>query len=162
MGALPQPQHPGRHPFFLTPQEQALAEEALRRMGAEGEAVLDGGYEDAERRCAPFCRTIFPLKRFGRMREYPVCAVRCSFRAGERPTHRDFLGSLMGPGHSAEMVGDILPGQDACDILLLREIAPFVLQNYTSAGRVFAEDCAGAPFPSASAGKSDGRRFGTL
>ena len=27
-------------------------------------------------------------------------------------------------------------GQDACDILLLREIAPFVLQNYTSAGRV--------------------------
>ncbi len=30
----------------------------------------------------------------------------------------------MGLGIRREMVGDILPGQDACDILLLREIAP--------------------------------------
>ena len=121
---------------FLTPQEQALAEEALRRMGAEGEAVLDGGYEDAERRCALFLPDYLSFEAFREDEEYPVCAVRCSFRAGERPTHRDFLGSLMGLGIRREMVGDILPGQDACDILLLREIAPFVLQNYTSAGRV--------------------------
>ena len=83
---------------FLTPQEQALAEEALRRMGAEGEAVLDGGYEDAERRCALFLPDYLSFEAFREDEEYPVCAVRCSFRAGERPTHRDFLGSLMGLG----------------------------------------------------------------
>lgn len=121
---------------FLTPQEQALAEEALRRMGAAGEAVLDGGYEDAERRCALFLPDYLSFEAFREDEDYPICAVRCSFRAGERPTHRDFLGSLMGLGIRREMVGDILPGEDACDILLQREIAPFVLQNYTGAGRV--------------------------
>ena len=63
---------------FLTPQEQALAEEALRRMGAEGEAVLDGGYEDAERRCALFLPDYLSFEAFREDEEYPVCAVRCS------------------------------------------------------------------------------------
>ena len=41
----------------------------------------------------------------------------------------------MGLGIERDMVGDILPRPGSCDIVLLREIAPYVLQNLSSAGR---------------------------
>ena len=48
---------------------------------------------------------------------------------------RDFLGALMGAGIGRETVGDICVGEGRCDFFVTAEIAPYLLQNFTSAGR---------------------------
>lgn len=119
---------------FLTPQQQRAAETLLQQSG--GSAVFAGGYEEAERRIALFLPDYLTAQWYAEDEEYPLCAVRCTYRTEDHPTHRDFLGSLMGLGIRRDTVGDILVSEGSCDILLRREILPFVLQNYTAAGRV--------------------------
>ena len=41
----------------------------------------------------------------------------------------------MGAGIARETVGDICVGKSSCDFFVTAEIAPYVLQNFTSAGR---------------------------
>lgn len=120
---------------FLTPQEQSLAETLLRQLGAAEEVSFAGGYTGAERCIALFLPDYLDDGLYAHDEEYPICAVRCTYREEDKPTHRDFLGSLMGLGIRRNMVGDILVTPESCDILLRREIMPFVLQNYISAGR---------------------------
>ncbi len=120
---------------FLTPQEQCLTRTLLQQLGAAEDVSFAGGYTDAERRIALFLPDYLDESTYACDEEYPICAVRCTYRAEDKPTHRDFLGSLMGLGIRRDMIGDILVTQESCDILLRREILPFVLQNYTGAGR---------------------------
>lgn len=120
---------------FLTPQEQSMARSLLSHLGREDAAVFAGGYEGAERQAALFLPDYLDASDYRGAEDYPLCAVRCTFRGEDRPSHRDFLGSLMGLGIRREMVGDLLVGEESCDILLKREVLSFVLQNYTSAGR---------------------------
>jgi RNA-binding protein YlmH len=61
--------------------------------------------------------------------------LRAAFRSEESLSHRDFLGALMGLGIERDLVGDIIPREGSCDMVLLKEIVPYVLQNLTSAGR---------------------------
>ena len=120
---------------FLTPREQELAKELLTSMGALEEGIFRGGYEGAERQIALFLPDYLDEKLYEEDEEFPICAVRCHYRVEDRPTHRDFLGSLMGLGIRREMVGDLLVSEGSCDLLLRREIRDFVLQNYVSSGR---------------------------
>lgn len=120
---------------FLSPQTQALAQTLLEQLGGAAQAVFTGGYDEAERRIALFLPDYLEAEWYAQDEDFPLCAVRCTYRPEDKPSHRDFLGSLMGLGVKREMVGDILPDSGSCDILLRREILPFVLQNYESAGR---------------------------
>lgn len=120
---------------FLTPQEQNLAQTLLQQIGGASGAVLSGGYDGAERKLMIFLPEYLDMEYYVQDEAYPLCAVRCMYRQEEKPTHRDFLGSLMGLGIRREMVGDILVTVGSCDIILRREILPFVVQNYISAGR---------------------------
>ncbi|MCI2057339.1 MAG: YlmH/Sll1252 family protein [Oscillibacter sp.] len=115
---------------FLSPQEQARSRDLLRLAGTEA-YTLSGGYEGAERKLLLFVPdwqqtedAIFPLR-----------CLRASFRAEYQLTHRDILGSLMGLGIVREKVGDLLVGEEGCDIVVADSIADFLLQNWTSAGR---------------------------
>ena len=65
----------------------------------------------------------------------PVVCLRASFYQNDSPSHRDFLGALMGAGISRETVGDICVGKESCDFFVTEEMAPYILQNFTSAGR---------------------------
>ena len=65
----------------------------------------------------------------------PCAAVCAEFFAGDRLSHRDFLGALMGCGIKRETVGDIYVSEGSCDFLVTREILPYLLQNFLSAGR---------------------------
>ena len=53
----------------------------------------------------------------------------------DKLTHRDFLGALMGAGIARETVGDICVGKGSCDFFVTAEIAPYILQNFLTAGR---------------------------
>lgn len=93
-----------------------------------------GGYEDAERQMLVYLPEY--LDESALMDEdSPLVCLRATFYEGDTPSHRDFLGALMGAGIARESVGDICVGKGSCDFFVTAEIAPYVLQNFISAGR---------------------------
>ena len=93
-----------------------------------------GGYADAERKMLIFLPEYLE-ENFLYGEDSPVVCLRASFYEGDTPTHRDFLGALMGAGIGRETVGDICVGKGYCDFFVTSEIAPYIEQNFLSAGR---------------------------
>ena len=119
--------------FFLELHQQALCRQAMARLG-QGEAVLAGGFPQAERRCALFLPDYWESLDQVPPEELPFQALRVEARGTKELTHRDYLGSLMGLGIRREMVGDILTGPQGADLLLMGEIVPYVAQNLQKVG----------------------------
>ncbi len=120
------------HTGFLSPRELQLAQFLF---GNEPGLYRFGGYEEAERKMYVYLPDY--LNEHALMAEdSPAICLRAVFFKDECPTHRDFLGALMGCGISRESVGDILVGDNNCDFFVTEEIAPYVLQNFENAGRV--------------------------
>ena len=93
-----------------------------------------GGYHDAQRRMLVYLPEY--LEESTLMKEdSPLVCLRATFYEGDCPSHRDFLGALIGTGIAREAVGDICVGKGTCDFFVTAEIAPYVLQNLTGAGR---------------------------
>ena len=93
-----------------------------------------GGYEGAERQMIVYLPEY--LDRDSLYEEdSPLVCLRATFYDGDTPSHRDFLGALMGEGFASETVGDICVGNGQCDFFVTAEIAPYILQNFTGAGR---------------------------
>lgn len=68
----------------------------------------------------------------------PFCVLKVHAASGigaRKLTHRDYLGSLMGLGIKREMTGDIIVRDGGADIIIIKEIADFLLMNYEKAGR---------------------------
>lgn len=121
---------PGSTPF-LSPRELELA----RYLFGEPEGLFAfGGYEDAERKMLIYLPD-YLTEDFLYEEDSPMVCLRASFYQGDSPNHRDFLGALMGAGIKRETVGDICVGKDSCDFFVTAEIAPYILQNFLSAGR---------------------------
>ena len=116
---------------FLSPRELEMA----RYLFGEPEGLYSfGGYPDAERKMLVYLPEYMEEEALY-AEDSPCIALRASFYQADTPTHRDFLGALMGCGIDRETVGDILVDKDSCDFFVTREIAPYVLQNFLSAGR---------------------------
>ena len=116
---------------FLSPREL----EMTRYLFGEQEGLLSfGGYRDAERKMLVYLPEYLEESSLYE-EDSPVVCLRAQFYEGDTPTHRDFLGALMGSGISRESVGDICVGSSSCDFFVTAEIAPYLLQNFTSAGR---------------------------
>ena len=117
---------------FLSPRELEMA----KYLFGEPEGLYAfGGYEEAERKMLVFLPDYLDT---GSLPEddCPLVCLRATFFRGESPSHRDFLGALMGVGIARETLGDICVGKESCDFFVTAEIAPYILQNFTSAGRV--------------------------
>lgn len=56
-------------------------------------------------------------------------------RSGRPLSHSDYLGALMGLGLKRSVIGDILVSEDGADIIVLTEIADYLMQTFGSAGR---------------------------
>jgi len=93
-----------------------------------------GGYEGAERRMLVYLPEYLEESSLYED-DSPLVCLRAAFYEGDSPSHRDFLGALMGAGIAREAVGDICVGSGSCDFFVTDEIAPYILQNFTSAGR---------------------------
>lgn len=116
---------------FLSPRELEMA----RFLFGEPEGLYAfGGYEEAERKMLVYLPDY--LEESALLDEDSPCAcLKAVFYQGDSPNHRDFLGALMGAGIGRETVGDICVGKEHCDFFVTTEIAPYILQNFTSAGR---------------------------
>lgn len=115
---------------FLSPREQVLTKKLLPGM----ELRFFGGAAQAERAMCCWLPDYLDDSFFFQP-DGPVAAIRAEFFEKDTLTHRDFLGGLMGIGIKRETVGDIYVGAGTCDLLVTREILPYVLDNLLSAGR---------------------------
>ena len=93
-----------------------------------------GGHPDAERRMLVYLPEYLD-DSYLMEEDSPVVCLRASFYEADTLSHRDFLGALMGAGIARETVGDICVGKGSCDFFVTAEIAPYVEQNFLSAGR---------------------------
>ena len=119
------------HTSFLSPRELELA----KYLFGEPEGLYAfGGYGDAERKMLIYLPEYLEESALYE-EDSPCICLRASFYQEDSPNHRDFLGALMGAGIGRETVGDICVGNDSCDFFVTPEIAPYILQNFTSAGR---------------------------
>lgn len=120
------------HTAFLSPRELEMTRYLLG--DAQGLHTF-GGYEDAERKMLIYLPEYLDESALTDENS-PIICLRADFYEGDTPTHRDFLGALMGAGISRESVGDICVSKGRCDFFATAQIAPYILQSFTSAGKV--------------------------
>ena len=116
---------------FLSPRELEMARYLF---GDEPGLHAFGGYGDAERKMLVFLPDYLEEENLYD-EDSPMVCLRATFFEGDTPSHRDFLGALMGSGIAREAVGDICVGKGSCDFFVTAEIAPYIEQNFLSAGR---------------------------
>ena len=116
---------------FLSPRELELARFLF---GNEPGLCAFGGYEDAERKMLVYLPDYLEEDALYE-EDAPLVCLRATFFEKDELSHRDFLGALMGAGIGRETVGDICVGKGSCDFFVTAEIAPYIQQNFLSAGR---------------------------
>lgn len=116
---------------FLSPREMEMANYLF---GSVQGLCVFGGYTDAERKMLAWLPDYLEPSVLMEP-DSPIVCLRAAFYQEDSPNHRDFLGALMGAGIGRETVGDICVGKGRCDFFVTREIAPYLLQNFTSAGK---------------------------
>ena len=117
---------------FLTPAEIA---EAKRFCHARRDVryIFSGGFDGAERMRLFFLPDYISEEDFPLEDNIAAIYAKCPFG---NPSHRDWLGSLMGLGIKRETVGDILALGDEGYILCTPQIADFICDNLTKIGRL--------------------------
>ena len=116
---------------FLTLRELDMC----RYLFGEQEGLFPfGGFEGAERQMLVYLPDYLEKDALYE-EDSPLVCLRATFFDGDTPSHRDFLGALMGEGIARETVGDICVGKGQCDFFVTAEIAPYILQNFIGAGR---------------------------
>ena len=117
---------------FLSPRELNLA---TFLFGQQEGLYSFGGYGDAERKMLVYLPEYLEESALYE-EDSPLICLRATFYEGDTPSHRDFLGALMGAGIARETIGDICVGKGSCDFFVTAEIAPYILQNLAGAGRI--------------------------
>ncbi len=116
---------------FLSPYELSLARALF---GVQPGLTAFGGCPDAERNMLCYLPDYLDEDSLYQ-EDGPIVCLRAVYYEKDILSHRDFLGALMGAGIGRETVGDIYVGTGSCDFFATAEIAPFLLQSFTSAGR---------------------------
>ena len=122
---------------FLSPREQEMARYLF---GDEPGLQFFGGYNDAERKMLVFLPDYLDENSLY-SEDSPIVCLRAAYFEADDLSHRDFLGALMGAGIARETVGDICVGKGSCDFFVTSEIAPYIEQNFLSAGRTKLHLC---------------------
>ena len=113
---------------FLDLSEQASVSSLLEKKRAEN-AILFGGYEDAERKIL----FVLPeeIEFSNKIYAQVLKAFRITLPKDQWGTyeHKTYLGALMKLGMKREKVGDILVRNDGADIIIMAEVEKFLMQN---------------------------------
>ena len=120
---------------FLTPVERAYVQNN-RELNKDVKIFFKGGYDEAERTLA----VILPLSAYDNEEFYdiPLSTLSVNYK-GDKLSHRDILGALMGLGIKREMIGDILDCSEPPILVCNSTIAEYIIQNFTKAGRANVE-----------------------
>lgn len=120
-----------QHTDFLDPYQQTVLGRVFERID-QIEFNFTGGYEGAERVIAIFSPAFYFEKDI--LSDLPLKCLDIKKSGREAASHRDYLGALMGLGIKREKIGDILVGDDFCNVVVMSEIADYIALNLNSAG----------------------------
>ena len=148
--------------MFLDMRQRSLVEnlcEKRRKKGMDSDIkyCFFGGYEDAERTVAVFFPDYVQINFAEDFREIveeareffstepeenPLVVLQINQNGYRELSHRDYLGSLTGLGIKREKIGDILVRSKdtlhaGADIIIMEDIAEFLVMNYEKAGRTY-------------------------
>lgn len=120
---------------FLTESEGERSLKLAEGLGYKN-AVLWGGYEDAERKCIVFLpEYLEEVDNESADITFIEVTVDKFNRASADFSHRDILGSLMGLGLERESIGDITAkGGEGC-FVIKKSVLPFILETLVKIGR---------------------------
>ncbi|MBR0399289.1 MAG: RNA-binding protein [Mogibacterium sp.] len=119
---------------LLDSHEQALAASASRN-AAGVRCLMYGGYDEAERRMLVCVPSEIPMSDAEAAADL-LAVLRVTKPAISRElSHRDYLGSVLGLGIDRSVTGDILVRPDGADIIIMPEIAEFLLREFRQVGR---------------------------
>lgn len=116
---------------FLDPKQQKLAENLLsyeRDIAYESE----GGTPDSERKLFIIYHEDLDLEDMEK--PYQILEFSWYNKGSRKPSHRDFLGSIIGAGVKREMLGDIVFNEDTAYVVCHREVSEFILYNVDRIG----------------------------
>ncbi len=116
---------------FLSPRELEMTRYLFGELPG---LTAFGGYSDAERKMLVYLPEYLDESTLTGS-DSPLVCLRAEYYVQDKLSHRDFLGALMGAGIVRDTVGDICVGEGCCDFFVTAEIAPYILQNFTGAGR---------------------------
>ena len=112
---------------FLSPVQQVWAKKAAKKATSLS-FELWGGYDSAERKMGVF------KPDWVEKCDFPITVLALKTR-GDYPAHPEILGALTGLGIKREKIGDILASATPPKLICDTAMAPFLLENFTKAGR---------------------------
>lgn len=128
---------------FLDLAQQSAASGFLKSHRKDG-AFLYGGHTGAERKKIVFVPDYIEAADEDELADFfaaspdmcPLAVLNVKILAkGKSLRHSDYLGSLLSLGIKREKTGDILVFDDGAQIIVAEEIAAYLAENYTQAGR---------------------------
>jgi len=127
-----QKKHQRTHSDFLDPVRCASFMQTLERLHAGVFITAYGGYENAERKMIAFDTHDVGYDSF------PIVplAVTYNERFSKAPTHRDYLGAVLGLGLDRGKIGDIRLADKGAVMYVSEEVAHFIAENLDQVGRV--------------------------
>lgn len=127
-----QKKHIQTHTDFLDPARCAAFMTVLAGRKTRGLAYLpQGGYTHAERKVIVFQ----PEFEDGAPSPIVPLAITYNKKFSSAPSHRDYLGAVIGLGLDRGKVGDICLAEGGATMYVLEEVAYFIAESLTQAGR---------------------------
>jgi photosystem II S4 domain protein len=108
---------------FLSPPEVAEVQGIFNRL-TDVQLIASGGYPQAERQRIGICRSELPFE----LEQVPLAAVHIAGNfLFDPPTHRDFLGSMLGCGIVRDKTGDIIVlGEQGAQAIVTLELVEYL------------------------------------
>lgn len=116
---------------FLNPRQQEILTQLINYNG-EMTVYFNGGLQEAERKRAIIAPSYYELDREDFQLTFYSIEYAHKFNTIE---HRHVLGALMNLGLDREKFGDIIIANKDVQIVVAREIAPFIEMNVHSVGK---------------------------
>lgn len=119
------------HTDFLDPHQKKIIISVLSDIKGSN-YIFSGGFNGAEREVLFFCPDF--ISESDSVYEATFKVLLLTPKGKENLTHRDYLGSVMGLGIKREKIGDIVITENGCYIIVLSEIADFLIYNLLKVG----------------------------
>jgi RNA-binding protein YlmH len=116
---------------FLDPRQQKLVEMLLAKERNIA-YYAEGGIDNSERKLYIIYHEDYDSDNI----EKPFQILEFSWysKSAKKPSHRDFLGSIIGAGIKREMLGDIMLREDAAYVVCSKEVSEYILYNIDRVG----------------------------
>lgn len=116
---------------FLDPRQQKLIGGLLTKE-KNIQYYVESGIEESERKIYIIYHEDYDIDDIEK--PYQILEFSWYNKSVKKPSHRDFLGSIIGAGIKREMLGDIILQEDKAYVVCSKEVSEYILYNIERIG----------------------------